>query len=215
MKTTLITLAVSLAALVITLFSAQALLVDPSPYTYYYITAVIVISGVLAVISVLRLLLMMTRRPASTSIGVKDHLDQRRASYRLSFASPPHPLFVETKAEQLPPDAFACPVKDISETGLSLLCTGVYATGQTVHGEVIFASGRTVQINGRVVRHESDQTCLTLHCTIDPSVFMAEQRERIESQKSKGPRPAVSQSALEEPGTSLPSHRPKGICRIK
>jgi hypothetical protein len=215
MKTNLITLAISLATLVVTLFSAQGLLANPSAYTRYYITAVIGISGTLASICALRLLMMTIHRPTLSSRMVVTYPDQRRADYRLTFDQPPHPLFVESDAAHLPSDAYTCAVKDISQTGLSLLCTGVYATGQTVHGEVIFASGRTAQINGCVVREESGQTCLTLHCSIEPSVFMAEQRERIESEKSLGPRPAVSKGALEKPSTSLPSYRPKGICRIK
>ena len=214
MRTNLITLIVSLAILAVSLVFSKGALANPSPYAQYYRLTAIAISGLVAAISVLRLL-MMARRRKPSSPKIFPHPDQRRESYRLDFDPSAAPLFVETQLAPLSSDALTCPVKDISETGLSLLCTGVYATGQTVHGEVIFASGRTVQINGRVIREESDQTCLMLHCSIDPSVFMAEQRKRIESQKHIGPRPAVSPGALEEPSTSLPSHRPKGICRKK
>ena len=216
MKTILITLAVSLATLVGTLVLSKGALSDLSPYTRYYVTAAIAISGSVAVVGIMKLLMMAKRRtPSSTRMGNTTHRDQRRESYRIGFDPSAPALFVEAKGEPLSLDAFSCPVKDLSETGLSLFCTGVYATGQTVHGEVIFYSGRTVQIHGSVIREEMDQTCLTLHCTIDPSIFMTEQRERIELEKSIGPRPAVSQGALEESSTTLPSHRPKGICRKK
>lgn len=217
MKTNLITLAISLAILVITLLSFKAPFADWPAYTRYYITAVIAISAALTVISGLRLLLLASHRPAppTTGLSSQDHPDQRRAHYRLDYDAPPYPLFVETKGEAPLADAFTCPVKDISETGLSLLCTGVYVIGQTLQGEVIFASGQTTRVNGSVIRDQSGRTGLALHCTIDPSIFMAEQRERIEAQKQVGPRPVVSQSALEKTADELPSHHPKGICRIK
>lgn len=215
MKTILITLAVSLATLVGTLVFSKVVFTDLSPYTRYYVTATIAISGAVAAISMFKLLMMTKRRKPSSPSMVSTHRDQRRASYRLGFDLSTPALFVDARGKPLSSVAFSCPVKNLSETGLSLLCTGVYATGQTVHGEVIFSSGRTVQIHGSVIREELDQTCLRLHCTIDPSIFMAEQRERIESEKSIGPRPAVSQGALEESSTILPSHRPKGICRKK
>lgn len=215
MKSNLTTLALSLAVLVTTLLSSPALLANPSAYTRYYITAAITISGMLTAITVLRLLMMVTRRPPSPRPPSKTSPDQRRAYYRLTFGQSPEPLFVQTDDEDLPAGsaAFTCPVKDISETGLSLRCTDVYATGQTVSGKIIFTSGRTAPVNGRVIQEEADRTRLELHCTIDPSLLMAEQRELIESTKNTGPRPAVSRSALEDPDASLPSHRPKGICR--
>ena len=215
MKTILITLTLSLASLVGILVLSKGTLSDLSPYTRYYVTAAIAISGAVAAISMFKLLMMANRGKSSSAHMVNPHRGQRRESYRIGFDPIAPALFVEAKGKPLSLAAFSCAVKDLSETGLSLFCTGVYATGQTVHGEVIFPSGRTVQIHGSVVREELDQTCLTLHCTIDPSIFMAEQRERIESEKSIGPRPAVSQGALEESSTTLPSHRPKGICRKK
>jgi hypothetical protein len=215
MKTNLIIMAISAFVLAITFLSSQALFADPSAYTGYYITSVAMISGVLLVVSVLRLVLMVLRRPSLLAREPSERPDQRREYYRLTFETSSAPLFVQTDDRRAFAETFRCPIGDLSETGLTLRCTGVYATGQTVLGEIIFASGRTAQVNGYVIREESDRTILALHCTIDPSIFMAEQRERIESQKNVGPRPVVSPSVLEEPRTSLPSHHPKGVCRIK
>ena len=217
MKTDLMTLMVSLAILIITLLSPRTPFADAGAYPRYYFTAAMAISAAIATISALRLLLKVVRRPASLAKrpGRQDNSGQHRANYRLNYEAPPYPLFVETRDENIQTEAFSCPVKDISETGLSLLCEGVYSTGQIVQGEVIFISGRTARVNGSVIRKQSGRTSLALHCTIDPSIFMAEQREQIDTQKQSGPRPAVSQSALEKTADELPSHHPKGICRIK
>ena len=215
MKPDLITLAISMTVFVSALLSSQGLLANASAHTRYYITAVLMISGLLAAISLLRLMLSVRHRPSSAGSAPRERSNQRREHYRLTFEQSTRPLFVQTNDEGLPADAVSCPVWDISETGLTLRCTGVYATGQTVHGEIIFAGGRTAQVNGTVVREETDRTSLKLHCTIDPALLMAEQRDQIESRKNTGPRPAVSHGALEKPIASLPSHRPKGICRKK
>jgi hypothetical protein len=214
MKTNLITLAISLTVLVVTLLASRGI-TTPSAHSRYYITAVVMISGLLAAITLLRLLLSVRHRPSSAGPAPREISNQRREHYRLTFEQSTAPLFVQTNDEGLPADAVTCPVRDISETGLTLRCSGVYPTGQTVHGEIIFASGRTAEVNGTVIREEMDRTSLKLHCTIDPALLMTEQRELIESQKSAGPRPAVSHSTLEESAVSLPSHRPKGVCHIK
>ncbi len=215
MKSNLLTMFISMAILVITILSSRSLLADPTPYTRYYISSAITISGLVIVITLLRLFLMLKRRPSSPPKSSTDSSVQRRENYRLSWERHTSPLFVQAIDENSPAEAFTCPVADLSETGLGLRCSGVYATGQSVHGEIIFTSGRSALVNGRVIREEPDLTSLTLHCTIDPSIFMAEQRELVDSQKNTGPRPAVSQSVLEATQTSLPSHRPKGICRLK
>ena len=142
--------------------------------------------------------------------------DRKRQYYRLQFdQSDQRPTFVQRVDDHYPATAFTCPVGDISETGISLSCTGVYASGKTVVGEIIFSSGRTAPVNGMVIREMADRTCLRLHCTINPPLLMAEQREQIAMLKGKGPLPAVSKTALGTATKSLPSHSPKGICRLK
>ena len=98
---------------------------------------------------------------------------------------------------------------------MSLECTGIFAEGESVQGEIIFNSGRTAPVNGIVIREEAQRTCLRLHCTIGPPLLMAEQRELIVQTKASGPRPAVSETLLGDTVRSLPSHRPKGLCRLK
>ena len=218
MKTNLITLAISSTVFVLTLLGVRRFPAGSSAYTHYYITAVLMISAFLAAIALIRLLLSVRHRPLSGGPAPQKISTQRREHYRLTYEQSEQstiPLFIQTDDEGLPAEAVSCPVGDISETGLSLHCTGVYATGQPVHGKIIFSSGRTAEVNGTVIREEMDRTSLKLHCTIDPALLMAEQREQIESRKNSGPRPTVSHSSLEKLTVSLPSHRPKGICRIK
>ncbi|WP_319409852.1 PilZ domain-containing protein [uncultured Desulfosarcina sp.] len=141
--------------------------------------------------------------------------DRQRQNYRIQFGESPHPIFIQRTDNRHPATAFTCPVRDVSETGISLGCTGVYAIGQTVQGEIIFTSGRTAPVNGVVLREKMDYTCLRLHCTIDPPLLMAEQREQIAREKGDSPRPAVSKAVMDKTVGSLPSDSPKGICRLK
>lgn len=215
MKTNLITMAFSSLLLGIVLLSSRRLLSDGSAHTRYYITAATLISTALLVITIVRFLLMTIRRPSSMAKEMASRSAQRREYFRLTYDEPPQPLFVQTDGECPPDQAFTCPVKDLSEIGLALCCAGVYDVGQTVIGEVIFSSGRKVQVNGEVIRQDSNITSLALHCSIDPTVFMAEQREMIQEKKNVGPKPAVSQSLFDNPSASLPSYSPKGVCLKK
>lgn len=197
------------------LWVRRAIVDDYSTYTRYYIVSGLMISGVLCSIILLRLLRLFFKPPQTAELISRERSEQPRKHYRLTFDRSDSPRFVQAANGRQPAGAFTCPVLDISETGITLGCTGEYSTGQTVHGEVIFASCRTAVVNGTVVREEADRTALRLHCTIDPPLLMAEQREQIVRQKGESARPAVSKNLFENPSKSLPSHRPKGICRIK
>ncbi|MGA6926870.1 MAG: hypothetical protein WBY88_14375 [Desulfosarcina sp.] len=215
MKPTLITLILSAAAMAVGLSTRQMVHADISGHMRYYGTAILTISGVLIVICLWRLIRLRHSRPLPRGDAPPKASRHDRRRYRLRFDGPHYPLFIQKTAETHPVLEFSCPVHDISETGISLGCVGVYAHGQTVLGEIIFESGRGAPINGRVVREEVDRTCLLLDCTIDPPLLMAEQREQILKQKNKGPWPPVSGNVLEKTAVPLPSHAPKGICRIK
>lgn len=215
MKNDLITLLTSSVVFVAMLWARRAMIDEHAAYTRYYVAAGLMISGILSLIIVLRLCWHLFKRPPSADPISRERPEHPRAHYRLTFdRSESRPRFVQAADGRQPAGAFTCPVLDISETGIALDCTGVYTPGQTVHGEIIFASFRTAVVNGTVVREETDRTSLQLHCTIAPPLLMAEQREQIVNKKGAA-RPAVSKSLLENPSNSLPSHRPKGICRIK
>ncbi len=215
MKINLTILAISALVLGSLSLSSQTLFEGASAYERYYIAAALIISSALLVISVARLLYMVVRRSSSANHKAQSREVQRREHYRLTYETPPHPLFVQSD-DNVPLDqTFSCPVKDLSETGLALYCSGVYENGQTVIGEIIFDSGRNARVNGSVVRQDTNCTSIALHCAIEPSIFMAEQREMIAARKQTGPRPSVNQDILEKTADSLPSHRPKGICLKK
>lgn len=215
MKTNLITMAFSSLLLGIVILSSRRLLSDGSAHTRYYITAAALISAALLTVTIVRFLLIVFHRPSALNNETARKNVQRREYFRLTYDNPPQPLFVQTDGESPPDQLFTCHVRDLSEIGLALCCSGVYDTGQTVIGEVIFSSGRKAQINGEVIRQDSNITSLALHCSIEPTVFMAEQRDMISEKKNVGPKPAVSQSLFDKPSASLPSYSPKGVCLKK
>lgn len=214
MKNNIITLLASAAVFLATLWARETWPADYSANWRYYVAVVLMISAIVCLITALRLIgLQRTRSPATAAVD--DHPpDLPRQHFRLRFDQSP-PQFVQKIDDHQPAVAFSCPVCDVSETGISLYCTGIYAKGQAVQGDIIFHSGRTVPINGMVIRNEPQRTCLRLHCTIDPPLLMAEQREQIANSKNDGPRPVVVESLLDTTAKSLPSHSPKGICRLK
>ncbi|BBO80033.1 hypothetical protein DSCO28_05990 [Desulfosarcina ovata subsp. sediminis] len=216
MKTNLITLILSSAVAVAVLVARESSFLTTSVHGRYYFAAIMLISVILALITLSRLIRSLWRRPRKAVNATKPaHKKENRSEYRIQFDHPPHPIFIENSGGPQSAPAFTCPVLDVSETGVSLGYVGVYFPGQTVQGEIIFASGRSAPINGVVARQTNRQTVLLLHCTIDPSILMAEQRERIALQKDDGPRPAVSPSLKDNLDVRLPSHQPKGVCRLK
>lgn len=215
MKTNWITLLLSSAVLVTALWGRRFFFTEASSHIRYYGTAMLMISGILTIVTLYRLVRQqLTGTMEAGSSGQKTS-GQSRRHYRIRFDTPPYPVFIQKTGARRPAPEFTCPVRDVSETGIGLECTGVYAKGLPVQGEIIFDSGRTAPVNGIVIRQEADRTCLRLHCTIDPGLLMAEQRERIVIKKSSGPRPAVSKTLLDDTAGSLPSYSPKGICRLK
>jgi hypothetical protein len=215
MKLNLITLAICSVIFLAATGVRLTLSAGVSAHHRYYVTAILTISGILTVITLLRLTRLRRSRPAPARAPGGPAPEQHRNHFRMRFDRTAHPVFVEKISDREPGAAFTCAVHDISETGVGLGCTGVYANGETVQGEIIFDSGRTAPVNGVVIREEMDRTCLRLHCSIDPPLLMAEQRELIRLEKAAGPRPAVSRTVLDKRTGGLPSHSPKGICRLK
>jgi hypothetical protein len=210
-----ITLFASSTALMIALWVRQSGISGSSAHERYYLTVALMVSGILTLVTLLRLFRYYRRRPIIDDDAERQPSQQLRQHYRIQFDESSYPVFVQKTEDRLPVTAFSCPVGNISEAGISLICTGVYGHGQTVQGEIIFDSGRTAPINGIVIREDAQRTTLRLHCTIEPPLLMAEQREQIVLQKAEGPQPAVSKTILNQTAGSLPSHAPKGICRMK
>ncbi|BBO66866.1 hypothetical protein DSCA_07960 [Desulfosarcina alkanivorans] len=215
MKLNLVTLVISPAIFAVTLWVRLTRFSGATPHARYYLAVILTISAILTVITLYRLTRSLRKPPVSSTSTAKMPSGQKRDHYRMQFDRLSHPVFIEKISESQPGPAVTCAVRDISEAGIGLGCTGIYSLGQTVQGEIIFDSGRTAPINGVVVREEANRTCISLHCTIDPPLLMAEQREQIRSEKPSGPRPVVSRTVLEETGRPLPSHSPKGVCRLK
>lgn len=215
MKSNLITLLISSTLLMIALWTRQTCFAGAAAHQRYYLSAIMMISGILTVVTLIRLIRSHRYRPISSFNANRKTLVRPRQHYRVQFDTPRRPIFFQKTDGPVPATEFTCPVLDISETGISLGCTGVYKRGQMVQGEIIFDSGRTAPVNGIVRREAADRTCLRLHCTIAPPLLMAVQREQIVMRKAKGPRPAVSKTVLHTQASPLPSHSPKGICRLK
>jgi len=215
MKSTLITLLVStsvfLATLCTRLYGAATL----SAYGRYYVTSILTISAMIGLIAAVRLLQGAKQGQTASKKTDHDPSAQRRQYYRLQYDDSPRPRFIQKSTDLPAAAAFTCPVKDVSETGIGLICTGVYAKGETVLGEIRFPSGRTAPINGVVLRDDGQDTSLQLHCGIDPPLLMEEQREKIVREKDKGPQPVVSEALLDSTPRSLPSQKIKGLCRLK
>ena len=211
----LITLIISSIFLMAAIWARQAFVFGASTHGRYYVTAILMISSIITVITLFQWLRLRHHRPKASDDADQEASNWQRQHYRIQFDESMPPLFVQRTEERRPVTEFTCPVHDVSETGISLGCKGVYTHGQTVQGEIIFVSGRTAPVNGVVIREETDRTCLRLHCTIDPPLLMAEQREQIALRKGNSPRPAVSKTILDTTAASLPSHSPKGICRLK
>lgn len=215
MKSTVITLTISMAVFLATLCARQYWPEGLSAHGRYYVASMLTISALVCLIAVVRLRHGKKQGQAPPIKADHDPLAQQRQHYRLQYDDSPRPRFIEKSTDLLAAASFTCPVKDVSETGLGLVCTGVYAEGKTVLGEIHFPSGRTAPINGGVLRDDGQHTSLQLHCGIDPPLLMDEQREKIVREKDKGPQPVVSEALLDTTPRSLPSQRVKGICRLK
>lgn len=210
-----ITLICSISLFSFTLWAKLILPGTLSAHNRYYLTAILTISGLLIVITFFRMI-----RHSGTTVGIKKietstEREQRRSFYRIHFGSDERPLFIQRRESDLMGSDVTFPVSDISETGISLVCSDVYHLGETVMGEVIFQDGATATINGDVIRQPAGLTVLQLHCTIEPSLLMKIQRSQIERRKKLGHRPPVDRILLDQDGKSLPSHAPKGVCRMK
>jgi hypothetical protein len=199
----------------VALWFRWTLFADVSSHGRYYFASIIGISGFTSVITLLRFI--KERHPAAEQSTPASHekAAQKRRNYRVSFDRSNRPVFVQKADASGIDPAFTCKVIDISETGLGLDCTGVYEKGQTILGDVILENGKTAPINGEVLRENSNGTFIRLHCTIPPSLVMEAQRSQIQSEKEMGPLPAAVGSPVGTPNSSLPSHRPKGLCRLK
>lgn len=216
MKSTLITSVVSSTLFLILLWVSQSSwTADLSAHGRYYLVSLLTISGTVALIAIIRLVRRSSSGPGSRNRKSGPITPQQRDHFRLQFDELGQPRFVQKSGDPAHTPEFSCPVYDLSETGVSLICTGVFSQGESVQGEILFPSGRTAPINGVVLRVDSGRTSLRLHCTIDPPLLMNEQREMIIREKESGPQPAVSEALLDSPARSLPSHTPKGICRLK
>ena len=215
MKTNTITLMISLAILLGALWVLRVF--DTGAYAHgrYYATAVLMISAILIIIALLRLIRFVGGRSMAPRHPDRNISNQPRQHFRLCFDEAPPPQFIQKSDDCQSSAAFTCPVCDVSETGVGLTCTGVYQNGQVVKGELIFDSGRTVEVDGIVVREATDRTALRLRHHLDPALLMAEQREQIVKKKANGPQPAVNKPALDATTGTLPSHSIKGICRLK
>jgi hypothetical protein len=215
MKSNLITMAIAVAVLMVALWARRLWAGAETAHGRYYLMALVAISSIVALITILRLIRQLIKQPARPPRDPGQSADRPRQHYRIQFEHPPRPRYVQKSDGPEPVAEFTCPVRDVSETGMSLDCAGIFAKGETVQGEIIFSSGRTAPVNGIVIREDAQRTCLRLHCTIDPTLLMAEQREQIIQTKDSGPQPAVSDSVLGDAVRPLPSHRPKGLCRLK
>ncbi len=216
MKSTRITLMVSTTVFLAMLWVRQSgWPAVSSPHGRYYLASLLTISGIVSLIALFRLIRPPDHRAKRPDRHAHRTTSQKRAHFRLHFDAPPQPCFVQKSDGPARNPEYSCPVWDVSEMGISLACTGVFSKGESIQGEIIFSSGRTAPINGVVLRIDDNRTSVSLHCSIDPPLLMAEQRELIVREKQKGPPPAVSDASLVAPDRSLPSHVPKGICRLK
>ena len=215
MKSTFIMLTISMAVFLATLCARRFWPEGLSAHGRYYMASILAISALVGLIAAVRLRQGTKQGQASSTTPDHDPLAQQRQHYRLQYDDSPCPRFIEKTTDLPAAAAFTCPVKDVSETGIGLVCTSVYTERQTVLGEIHFPSGRTAPINGVVLRDDGQHTSLQLHCGIDPPLLMDEQREKIVREKDKGPQPVVSEALLGTTPRSLPSQRVKGICRLK
>lgn len=213
MKANLLTVAISVTALTATIISWR-LVIDVWPvHGRYYAAAIVLSSGLLAVIAAARIVRHTLARTMPTPTPDRETADKPRRHYRITYEKPARPIFVIKDDAQPNISNFNCWVVDISESGIGLSCIDRFTTGQTVQGEVIFKSGRTAAVDGIVVRHTTDGTYLELNRSIDSALLMAEQRSQIVMQRAGGPQPAISRAALEPRPKALPSHQLKGIRR--
>ena len=215
MQINLATFVISATIFVTALWQTSSWLDAPSPHGRYYAVVLLTISGLIGLIALARIFITRNVTSSSENSVDTDATTRPRQHYRLQFKKPWRPRFVRKTDESTLTADFSCDVGDISETGVGLDCIGVFAKGETVCGEIIFSSGRTAPVNGVVVRETDQRTCLDLHCTIDPSLLMSEQREQIAAEKAEGPRPIVTPVLLDASAKNLPSNVPKGICRRK
>jgi hypothetical protein len=206
---------VSCLIFIMAIWLRWSLYTDVSAHGRYYFAAIIGISGFTAVITLLRLIKGQRCDTERVTPEVQQKDQKPRRNYRISFERSTGPVFVQKTDDSGIAPAFTCKTIDVSETGVGLDCTGVFEEGETVLGEIIFRSGKTAPVNGKVIRENSTGTFIRLHCTIAPSLIMAEQRSQIQNKKAMGPFPTAGGSLMDSGDKVLPSHRPKGLCRLK
>jgi hypothetical protein len=210
-----VALIISTLIFIVAIWLRWTMFIDVSFHGRYYFAAIIGISGFTAVITFLRLIKGRCLDTAQLPPVIHKKKQQPRRNYRVVFDRSNGPVFIQRTDDSGLAPAITCRAIDVSETGLGLDCTGVYQKGQTIMGEIIFKNGNTAPINGEVLRENSKGTFIRLHCTISPSLIMEAQRSQIQSEKAMGPFPAIGESLLDFGNKELPSHRPKGLCRLK
>ena len=215
MSNNFITMATAAAVFTTTLWFRRMWAAADTTHGRYYALALLLISAMVILITTFRLVRQLIKPPNNTATPHGQPDGKPRQHYRIQYEHAARPQYVQKYSDPEPVADFSCPVWDVSETGMSLACSGLFSVGDNVQGEIIFHSGRSAPVNGVVIREDTQRTGLRLHCTIDPKLLMAEQREQIIQTKASGPRPVVSESVLGDTAPSLPSHTPKGLCRLK
>jgi hypothetical protein len=215
MKVNLLTLLISLLALTATLLSRRFLLDASSPHGRYYAAAIVVTSGLLAVITTIRMIRMVRNRPTAPQQSDAEGAERPRQFYRIQYDRSARPLFVVQSGPGPDVSDFSCPVENLSEMGLGLACTAPFVIGQAIEGSIIFNTGQTAAVGGIVVRQTATGTFLQLRQPMDASLLMAEQRNQVVTQRADGPRPAVSSTVLDARPAALPSQQIKGVRRAR
>lgn len=215
MKNNLTMLLISVGVFAATWWQRPVWLNENSAYGRYYVAVLLAISSLTAVTAMVQLIRGLIPRPAPVENTGAPRTALPRQHYRLQFPAPPRPRFVQRTTKHPSASTFVCEVVDVSESGVSLDCEGVYAQGQAVSGEIVFPSGRTASVDGFVIRRAHRRTCLNFHAPIDASLLMDEQRERIVADKGGGPHPPAIRPFPDNRLGDLPSHTTKGIYRLK
>ena len=152
---------------------------------YYMVNLIIVSAAVTIALALSLIVAQVSKRKATARDADEAQLPNRRDHYRIAYDALQRPLLrIEAPSLELTGEN-EFQVLDISEQGLCFLNDQNVHFGNTVQGELEFADGETVPIEGHIVRETGAQLSLKLASPIPFKAVIKEQRRIIADKRYK------------------------------
>lgn len=165
------------AAFVLTVQLRGSNLIDPSPHTAVTMAVFLVGVAFLAAVISGGVLARPRNRRKPVTYG-----NNPRQTFRIVYPETEQPRFALSGSPIRA--AATLRVIDVSEEGLRVADNTGLSEGSEVRGELQFASGRTAQVAGKVVRRTDRDASFQLTTTVPPELIVAEQLRLRKQERS-------------------------------